>query len=250
MKSGKWILGVLMALMAAAPAGAQSQRMAMPAYFYPGPLWTKLESAAPTCGLAVVNPNSGPGTASNPDYVKQIHEAQAHGLIVLGYVHTSYAKRSLATVEAEAKDYFTWYHVNGILFDEASSSASDIGYYRSCDQFVHAQNPKAMVVLNPGTQAAQGYMSVCNILINFESDEKAYQSYQAPAWITHYPASRFWHIILNVPTVADLQKVIRESKARHAGWVYVTPFGANNTNPYNKLPDDPYWSDELAALKH
>ncbi len=85
------------------PASAQTQRMAVPSYFYPGAAWTQMEAAAPTVGLAIINPNSGPGTSSNADYVKQVREAKAHGLKVIGYVHTSYGKRPFAEVKAEIK---------------------------------------------------------------------------------------------------------------------------------------------------
>ena len=69
------------------------QTVAIPSYSYPGPLWTQMEDAYPTVGLAIINPNSGPGAAQNADYADQVASSQAAGLVVLGYVHTSYGNR-------------------------------------------------------------------------------------------------------------------------------------------------------------
>jgi hypothetical protein len=237
-------------MLLAVPGLAQKQRMAVPSYFYPGPIWSKLAAATPTVGLAIINPNSGPGLKPDPVYVAEVRTMQSHGIRVLGYVHTSYAKRDIGVVQAEAADYFRWYKVNGIFFDEVTNDAQGLPYYLHCDALTRAMNPKAIVVLNPGTQTTEGYMRACDVLCNFESDDTAYQTqYSAPAWVKKYPARRFWQIVLDVPSVPEMQKDIREAKARHAGWVFITSFtAANNGNPYDKLPDNPYWSDELAAL--
>ena len=47
-------------------------------------------------GLAVMNPNSGPGTAADPNYANAVRSAQASGVRVAGYVYTSYGSRSLS----------------------------------------------------------------------------------------------------------------------------------------------------------
>lgn len=229
-------------------AQSQNQRMADPSYFYPGPLWTKLEAAAPTAGIAIINPGNGPGTKPDPNYKKQVDEAKAHGLIVLGYVYTHYTKRSLADTEADAQRYFDWYHVSGIFYDEVDNTDKGLPYYKELFAYTKKANRDAMDVLNPGTQVTEGYMKAADIICTFESPYNSYQTqYNAPAWVTNYPASRFWHIVLDVPTDADMKNVIQESKARHAGWVYVTS-ARENPNPYDSLPAEPYWSDELAAL--
>ena len=45
---------------------AWAQRMAVPAYFYPGPYWTQMAQAGSALRIAVMNPNSGPGSALDP----------------------------------------------------------------------------------------------------------------------------------------------------------------------------------------
>lgn len=244
------LAGILACLLSslALPGHSQSQQMGIPSYFYPGPLWTKLEAAAPTVGLAIINPNSGPGDRLDPAYAAQVQSLKQHRILTLGYVHTSYTKRSLNDVRAEMARYFQWYKVDGIFVDEVSNTKAEVAYYLQCHSLARSLYSKAVVVLNPGTQTDEGYMAACDILVNFESGWNAYQKqYAAPTWIKRYPASRFWHIVLQVPTDTDMRAVVRESKQRHAGWVFVTPYG--DPNPYDKLPEQPYWSEELSALK-
>jgi hypothetical protein len=234
--------------LASAPGRAQAQRLANPSYFYPGATWTTLEAAAPTVALAIINPNSGPGAKLNTDYVAQVKEAKAHGIKVIGYVDTAYGKRSKDLVNADVDKFYKWYHVDGIFFDEASNLAPDLPYYKGCYNFVHSTYPKAIVVLNPGAPTLEGYMKASDVIVTFESPYSSYETkFVDTPWATKYPARRFWHIVLGATTEAEMQNAVKLSKARHAGWVYVTPY-APPANPYDKLPNEPYFSDELNAL--
>ncbi len=252
MNPGLWLAAGLTGALtgvSAPPASAQIQHMAVPSYFYPGPIWTTLDAAAPTVGLAIINPNSGPGTSANPDYVKQVKESKAHGVKVIAYIHTSYGKRPFAEVKSEVQKYAAWYHVDGIFFDESASGADMLPYYKKCHDAVHALIPAATIVLNPGTTCAEGYMNVSDIICTWETEEPDYlNKFQAPAWTAKYPAGRIWHIVLNVPE-SDLPKVLALTKSRHAGWVYVTSLTEkSNANPYGKLPDSSYWATEIKTL--
>lgn len=226
---------------------AQSQRMAIPSYFYPGPLWTQAEKAAPTVGLTIINPNSGPGASLNAQYVEQVREAKAKGVQVIGYVHTSYGKRAKSEVLDEVGKFFQWYHVDGIFFDETSNLAPDIPYYRSLYKDVKAANAKAIVVLNPGAPTLEGYLAAGDVIATFESDVNAYvNKYVGADWTAKYPARRFWHIVYDVKPGAQLAQVIALSRKRGAGWVFLT--SEILPNPYGKLPSDAVWSQEIAAL--
>src|SRR5437867_2765854 len=71
----------------------------VPAYFYPGSLWTNMNWAAARVPLvAIMNPNSGPDTTQNPDYVAAVSSLRASGAKVIGYVSTSYTARSTNNV--------------------------------------------------------------------------------------------------------------------------------------------------------
>ncbi|WP_173064194.1 spherulation-specific family 4 protein [Phytohabitans houttuyneae] len=102
------------------------QRLAVPAYFYPGgdgaALWRRL--TGPGTGIAVANPFSGPGKTRDPNYGAAIAAAKAAGVTVLGYVPTGYlgttgrATRLGDTAPAAwsaqvQQDIETWYRLHG-----------------------------------------------------------------------------------------------------------------------------------------
>src|SRR5882672_2003220 len=86
-----------------------SIRMAVPAYFAPGPEWQRVIAAAPTVGMVIINPASGPGTSTDPQYTQVIAQARAAGIIVLGYVSTSYGQRPEADVVSDVNGYYDHY---------------------------------------------------------------------------------------------------------------------------------------------
>ena len=239
------VLGLLM--LTAGPARAQSQRMAIPAYFEPGPLWTQMGAATPRLGLAVLNPDSGPGDAVRAEYVPQVRAAQARGVIVLGYVRTSYGKRPLAQVQAEVDRFNRWYGVNGIFFDEARNDDAGLPYYLRCRAAARTGHRKAVVAINPGTPVTEGYLAVADVVLTFEGDYGAYLTRAAdPSWVARHPARRFWHLVYAAPDAPAMRRAVMLSKTRNAGWVYVTP--DTLPNPWDTLPSGSYWSGELAAL--
>ena len=227
------------------------QRVAVPSYFYPasGSPWAQLDGGGPAVGIAIINPASGPGSAPDPSYAAQVQASQQAGVAVLGYVHTSYGGRAAATVQAEIDDYYSWYHVDGIFFDEASTDCSlASSYYGPLSSHVKAQGGSALVVLNPGTATPECYLSVADVLVTFEGDAATYAAgYVAPAWAGKYPADRTWHLVYGASTESQLDSSVVLSKQHGAGWIYVT----NDTlpNPWDTLPADPYWSDELLAAQ-
>ncbi len=228
-----------------------AQHLAVPAYFYPGAPWTQLVASAPTVGIAVMNPNSGPGTASNPDYVRTVHDAQQAGITVLGYVHTSYGARPLAEVLADVSSYYTWYGVDGVFVDEASTDCvQEATYYRPLYHAIKAQAQpgRDRVALNPGTQTHECYMGAADVVVTFEGSYSSYVSgYTAPGWVVQYDADRFWHLVYAAPTTGDLLQAVFLSKQRRAGWVYVTP--DTLPNPWDTLPAAPYWRLEQLATR-
>jgi hypothetical protein len=217
------------------------QSVAVPSYFYPGRLWTRLETGAPTVGLAIINPSSGPSDVLDPNYVNQVNSTKATGITVLGYVHTNYASKSRADVEAEVDRYDDWYGVDGIFFDDVTDDCATVGYYRDLHDYVKAKASGATVVLNPGTNTGECFMTAGDILVTFEDSYDAYQGWQPSGWETKYPANRFWHLILNTSRT-NLPSAIAKSKSHNIGWILVTD--DSGANPWDSLPS--YWSQELS----
>ena len=231
-----------------AAQAAAAQTMAVPAYIYPGSYWTQLDQAKSGVGVALMNPNSGPGTAPDPNYVGAVQSAEAAGITVVGYVYTSYGSRSIVAVESDINNYYSWYpDLDGIFLDEASMNCANEPYYATLNSYVKSKGGAGRTVLNPGTQTNQCYEPAADILLTFEGSDAQYvNSYSAPSWVTDYPASHFWHVIYGTPTVSAMATAVQLSKARNAGYVYVT--SASLPNPYGVLPTGLYWSTELADI--
>ena len=221
---------------------AQGQGIAVPSYFYPGALWTQLADGAPTASLAIINPNSGPGVSSDPNYVTATNSTRAAGVRVIGYVYTSYSARSAAAVQADIDQYYNWYAVDGIFLDEVDTACVNEPYYAALNTYIKSKGGLGLTVLNPGTFPSECYMAAGDIICTYEDAYSSYGSLSSPAWVTNYLPCRFWHIIYNV-TSGNVSSVIALARSRNAGYVYVTD--DTGANPYDTLPS--YWNAELNA---
>jgi Spherulation-specific family 4 len=240
-----------------ASGGVSNQHQGVPAYFYPNvgnPSngWSRMCSSMNMqmgASTAVMNPSSGPGSSRNSDYVNAVQYCHSHGQYVIGYVHTSYGKRSLATVEGEVTKYYQWYQVDGIFVDEMSNDSSTAAYYHSLYQYIHAQGGgAALVVGNPGAAASSDWQltqQAADELLIFEGSASTYSSWFPPAWVSNYPAGTFWNVVYNAPTLSSMQAACSHSKMVNAGSMFVT-YGTL-PNPYKFLPKASYWKSELTA---
>lgn len=154
------------------------QSISIPAYFYPGTYWTQATAAASRVGVMVMNPNSGPGTAINSDYVNAVKNAQAAGIKVIGYVPTNYGNRNAIAVKAEIDQYKTWYAVDGIFLDEVATSSNELTYYTDITNYIRSREG-TLVMLNPGTVPVENYIKLADITIIFEDTYSNYQNWQA-----------------------------------------------------------------------
>lgn len=235
-------------VLAAPSAAVTSQKIAIPSYFYPGPVWTRLEYSAPTVGMALINPNSGPGTSRDAAYAAEIARAHAKGIKVLGYVHTSNGARALAAVKNEINQYYAWYgSLDGIFFDEANlNTCAKQPYYLNLRNYVKAKGGLARVIINPGTNIPECYMTTADVIVNFEDSYSNYVNWRPSGWEIKYPASRFWHLVIATPQT-KLATAVALSRNRNAGWIYVTPDVLDN--PWDTLPVSAYWLSELNLVK-
>jgi hypothetical protein len=195
-----------------------TQAVGIPAYFAPGAAWSQLNAGAPTVGMAVINPSSGPGAGVNFGYVNQVQQSRARGLVVLGYVHTSYGQRSAADVKREVDQYYAWYDVDGIFLDEASTDCAVQPYYADLNTYVKTESGLARTVLNPGAATNECYMTAADTIVTFEGAYSSYFSnYSAPSWTANYPPNRFWHLVYGVASGNEAQKRKRQL-TRPADW--------------------------------
>ncbi len=223
------------------------RRLAIPAYFMPGPCWARMDAAADSVGIAIVNPHNGPGGDLLAAYAAQIRRSRSRGIAVLGYVDTDYARRPVSDVCCDMAAYAAQCDLDGIFLDQVSITPSDAPYYAELAASIKAQSARTLTVLNPGMPPPEAFMAFADIVVTFENTYDAYTSaYTAARWMRRYPPDRFWHLVYGATTIKAMQRAITLNKRRRARWLYVTPDML--PNPWSTLPADPYWSEELAAL--
>jgi Spherulation-specific family 4 len=225
-------------------AAGSCQRTFVPAFFYDNGPWTQAIDTKPTPGVLFLNVDSGPGTAPDPHFQALVRQAQAAGITVLGYSSTSYGQRPVAAVETEVREYTAWYGVNGMFLDLTQGTPGELSYYRTLASYIRATVPNAVIWLNPGTYPDPSFMSVANVVMVFEGSFASYLSDQVPGWISHYQPDQFAHVLYATPQ-SDFARAISLSRARRAGYLYVTDRPGTG-NPYGAMPS--YWVQEAATV--
>jgi len=250
-------LTAAMLLFAASLGFAQAQTVTpppvgliVPAYFDPGTDatdWNRMASAATQVPLiAVMNPNSGPGTGPDASYTAAINTLDGSGGSTLGYVYTSYGYRKLAAVEHDIANYLNWYPVDGIFLDEMATSATkaNLKYYTAIKTYIRSLYPAAIIVANPGTSFDQAFAQnrVADVFVDEEDTQANVNATPQASWEASYPAGMFAEIA--VQSSGDAQEVTTLSN-RNLAWVYSTTLPLN-PNSYASLPAD--FEQEVAAL--
>jgi hypothetical protein len=227
-------------------AGEQSGdaiiRVGGPFYVYPsffdtgGGAWAEFQKAAPYLSFVFVNADSGPGTSINTDFTTQIAEMKAAGMLVFGYVDTAFTTKDAATiVKPQIDDWFTWYGVDGIMFDEVTNDAPNLGYYTDLHDYVKAKTTGLrIVVINPGTVVDESYMTACDIVSNFEGDIGMYRAHANAGWEINYAADRFLHVVFGAYDSFKRDEAIVLAREYRAGNVYITD--GTLPNPYGAVP--------------
>lgn len=220
-----------------------AQVLLIPAYFDPTAfpaLWTQM-TTAPVGSIIVMNPASGPGSSPNAAYVSAVAALQGAGMKVVGYIDTAGSGTSIGTVEAQVGDYISWYGVNGIFLDNASTSSAEFSYYSTLYTYIHGTSA-AFVVLNHGAIPNSGYLAYGDVLNIFEGTYAAFTQYIAPSWAQANTAK-----IANIvyaTTSAQLQEAAYLTVYGYAQSIYIT--NGTGANPYSALPS--YWTTLLSWI--
>lgn len=231
------------------PPPPVTQSIAVPSYFWPNCAnnpncdWNRMASGAPKVALTVINPNSGAGSYIDPAFVSAVQNEHKAGATVIGYVDTNYANRPIAAIANEINNYYAWYNVDGIFFDQAyGSDCTRLTYYKQLNQLVKAKGGKGITMVNYGANPPQCYIDASDILITYEGTYSDYVNFKPSPWEMNYPPNRFYHVIY-AASQDQLQDAITRSRNNRAGWIYVTPLTV--PNPYQALPIATYWTTEL-----
>jgi hypothetical protein len=223
----------------------------VPAYFYPGnsnlAAWEQLARAASRIRLRVIlNPSSGPGKEVDPNYTAVLRKLRKAECQILGYVHTSYGAREIGKVTSEIEAYLTLYGVDGYFLDEMSTDPGMAGYYAKLRDHIKLRDRRLEIVGNPGTITTEPYVSgkIADVVVLFEGPATAVALYSPPAWVRHYPRSRFAAIIYDNSTAEGMQRLLDRCIQTRTGSVFISD--GKGTNPYDRLPA--YWEQQVNEL--
>lgn len=221
------------------PASSAKTGIIIPLYVDPGPIWDQViaqKEAHPRVPfLLIANPNNGPGSAPDPNYSSYIAKAQGVGIVILGYVYTSYGTRPIAAVETEIAMYRSWYGINGIFLDEMATN--DASYYAALTAYAHTSS-LFPVVGNPGTDASAA--AGTDIINFYEAQGYPTLSFLSSPAHTAVQASTWSYIAGDVP----FDPSTLDATLPYVGWLYATD--APEPESYVGLPS--YWSALITAL--
>jgi len=229
---------------ATGPAAGGCQDTYIPSMFYPDRDWTQAIDTKPAPRVMLLNVDNGVGPGPLPHFQAVVRQAQAAGITVLGYSSTEYGQRPTGSIETEVREYRAWYGVNGILLDLTQGTPGELSYYRELANYIRATVPHAVVWLNPGDYPDPSFMSIANVVMVFEGSYAQYLADRVPGWASHYQPDQFVHVIYATPR-SDLASAVRLSRARRAGYLFVTNL-PGSPDPYDAMPS--YWPQEVAAV--
>jgi hypothetical protein len=192
----------------------------------------------------LLNVDSGPGTGPLSHFQTLVRQAQDAGITVLGYSSTSYGQAAIGSVEAQIRDYQSWYGVNGIFLDLTQGTPGEFSYYQTLSNYIRSTISNGVVWFNPGDFPAQEFMSIANVVMVFEGPYSAYVADQVPGWVSQYSPSQFANVVYETPS-GDLGTAVSLSRQRRAGHLFVTDLSGAG-NPYGALPS--YWSQEAGSV--
>jgi len=205
----------------------------VPLYIYPTQgAWQPLIAAkqanpGPTV-LAIVNPGSGPGTRTDPNYVTGISALKGAGIQTLAYVPTLYGKRSHVEVSNDIDAYSTLYGrvFDGLFLDEMARDAPD--YYERISSY-SKQNGYGMVVGNPGTDVSKDYIGrAADAFVIYENAGVPSPSF-LNGWHSGY-AKKTWAFIAHHVLTLDPDLVAQNRD--QVGLLYLTDSNYHSFPPY------------------
>ena len=118
--------------------------------------------------MGIVNPCSGPGECPIGAIDKGIKALKAAGVALIGYVPTGWGNVPPQKAKAMVEDYFRWYDIDGIFFDEMSNRPGMEEYYRGLASFARSQGASTAVG-NPGLPLPTSYSGIFDVNVVSEA---------------------------------------------------------------------------------
>ncbi len=211
--------------------------LAAPAYIYKGIQADYDKLIASGLKIVVLNPNSGPSNAIEPEYASHIQRFTAAGTKVFGYVRTNYGTQPIATVQAEVQRWMDLYGPSGlagIFFDESTSDCSGTNnYYEGIIASAHSKG--LQTILNPGVVPSAGCLtSSTDIMVTWENNDALAQTTFLDSTTVKW---KQWHIVYNVASCSRMSALATQARANKVDYFWATDDpGPAAGNPFDTVP--------------
>ena len=227
-------------------------RILVPAYFAPRGNgladWDKLLGASDRIPIvAILAPAVGPGKRPDPDYVKLLKRAEKTGIVLIGYIHSSYTKRSIQDLKADVDTWIRFYPgIQGIFVDEQSARREHVTYYGELRRYVREVRGLKLMVSNPGLVCSREFFSrhASDVICIYENHE-AFGKIPLPDWAATHPSVDVLLLPHNVGLPEQMAEWIALAVEKKFRYIYVTDDTGNN--PWDRLPV--YWDKEVDAVQ-
>jgi len=213
-------------------------KLMVPLYVDPGSAWdTVAASGAVVPTVAIINPDSGPGSGPDSSYTSGMNTLANAGVDMVGYVHTSYGARAIADVKADVDVYAEKFpHVVGIFVDETATASSELSYYTELYEYIMSFPGYKYTILNPGAVPASGYSAAATQIVTYEDTASGFASSQNPSGASCSNKNEYAVIAYSASSASSMESVVQAAVSKgYYGWVYATS-GTLSGNTYGSLP--------------
>ncbi len=217
--------------------------------------------------LAAINPNDGPGAFST-NISREISSLKSVNVTVIGYVPTNWSERSISSVEADIKNFYDWYHVQGIYLDQmpnweyngpqgqwyypGPSGTYIPEYFTTLTEYIKSLG-MTCVLGNSGADVPQNLLGTVSIIGIFENafmpqffGNAFFQGYNGSltginGWHMDVSKSNFAFFSYNISSYDPYYLV---GASDYVSWLYLT--NGTEPQPYKTLP--PYFEQMVSTL--
>jgi len=225
-----------------------SIKLLVPLYAYPGSDWDTVAAGGSSVDtVAIINPDSGPGTGPDSNYDTYMAKMVSAGVEMVGYVHTSYGARAIADVKSDIDVYATEFpDLVGIFLDECSADASEVSYYSELYTYIMSFPGWKYDILNPGAVPTSGYTAVSTQIVTYEDTSSGFTDSENPSFATCADKNAFAMITYAASSTSNMESAISAAKSKgYYGWVYATD-GTASGNTYGTVPS--YYSTMVSYI--
>jgi hypothetical protein len=227
-------------------------RILIPAYIYLDAKgeaeWEEIFAASSRVPIvAILNAANGPGKAPEASYAKLLEKAQTCRVNMIGYVDTTYAKRSLQDVKDDVDRWIRFYPgIQGIFLDQQASGREQVDYYKKLYIYIRETRGLKLVVSNPGTLCDEIYFrqKTADVICLHEGNEKIDRDF-FPKWTSQYPATNVFVTQYGVKTENEMLAWVDLVAQKNFGYIYITD--RDGDNPWDSLPS--YWQREVETVR-